>query len=107
MQSVEPEPQSAEASMKDARLTYVAQAQGDNLILQHSQSVGAPVHDVQLGQDTCTTKCHTQICMDANSSRDCKTWSMIGILSHTIVAAALAPRQRKASIQRLCEDSAA
>ncbi len=55
-QNVGSEMQSGEASMRDAQLTYVAQAQGDNLILEHSQSIGAPVHDVQLCQDTCTTK---------------------------------------------------
>lgn len=34
------------------RLTDVAESQRDNLILQHSEGIRAPVHDVQLGEDT-------------------------------------------------------
>ncbi len=57
--SVLGEMQIAEASVQHAQLTYVAQAQGDNLILEHSQSISAPVHDVQLCQNTCATKRQT------------------------------------------------
>ncbi len=39
-----------------ALLTYVAQPQGNHLILQDFDCIGAPVHDVQFGQHTCISR---------------------------------------------------
>lgn len=46
--------QSSKGSQQAAQLTNVAQAQRHNFVFQHSEGVCASVHDVQLGQDTCS-----------------------------------------------------
>ena len=36
-----------------SQVTYVAQPQRDHLVPEQSESISAPVHDVELGQHTC------------------------------------------------------